>query len=93
MLGSTDQILTSIEKPNVLKVKYDHAIAHYYAAVCYDKLDQVDKAADHYIKAEKYNDSSKFWKEYVDEFQIPISSKARSILDDHEFVAKKLQTI
>ena len=37
--------------------------------------------------------ASKFWKEYVDEFQIPISSKARSILDDHEFVTKKLQAI
>jgi anaerobic magnesium-protoporphyrin IX monomethyl ester cyclase len=90
-LGNYQLALESFK--NVLKVKYDHAIAHYYAAVCYDKLDQVDKAADHYIKAEKYNDASKFWKEYVDEFQIPISSKARSILDDHEFVTKKLQVI
>ena len=60
---------------NVINIKNDHAIAYFYAAKCYEKLNIGKKAAEFFQKAEECALKDKFWSKYIDEFEIPIYSK------------------
>ena len=68
-LGNYEVALKGFE--NVIRVKNDHAIAYYYAAKCYEKLGDLEKAQQ-YMNTAKMNASKPFWRKYVDMFNIPI---------------------
>lgn len=56
---------------NAIRAKNDHAFAYYYAAKCYEKLGNLQKAQQ-YMNTAKMNTSKPFWRRYVDMFNIPI---------------------
>lgn len=68
-LGNYEIALKGFE--NAIRVKNDHAIAYYYAAKCYEKLGNMEKAQQ-YMKTAKMNASKPFWRKYVDMFNIPV---------------------
>lgn len=53
---------------NAIKAKPDHAIAYYYAAHCYEKLDDKDKSNDYLGKAREIVNESPVWQGYFDLF-------------------------
>jgi radical SAM superfamily enzyme YgiQ (UPF0313 family) len=59
---------------NVINVKPDHAIAHYYAGVCYTHLNQPNKAKNHFVQAYEYTQETDFWNEYIEMFEIGIKA-------------------
>jgi len=63
---------------NVIKVKEDHAIAHYYLGVCYDKLNRKEDSEREYDLAYFYASSDFFWHKYIEKFNIPIFNKKRN---------------
>lgn len=54
---------------NVINVKPDHALAHFYAAQCYKKLNNEAMFEHHNALANKYRDD--FWDKFIEEFDIP----------------------
>ncbi|MCM8763858.1 MAG: radical SAM protein [Candidatus Omnitrophica bacterium] len=56
---------------NAIRAKNDHAIAYYYAAKCYERLGQLEKAKQYMEKA-KTNAKKPFWNKYFRMFNIPI---------------------
>lgn len=60
---------------NVINVKPDHAIAHYYAGVCYSQLKQPKNAKQHFVKAYEYSVATDFWNEFIEMFDIQIKSE------------------
>ena len=60
---------------NVIKVKEDHAIAHYYAGVCHERLYNFNAASFEYDKALHFLNQDSFWEKYVSQFNIPIRTK------------------
>lgn len=54
---------------NVIRAKSDHAIAYYYAAICYSKLNDKEKADEYFKLAFQYSQTT-FWKKYFEYFQI-----------------------
>lgn len=56
---------------NAIKAKNDHAFAYYYAAKCYEKLGDLEKAQQ-YMNTAKRNAEKPFWRKYMDMFNIPI---------------------
>lgn len=57
---------------NVINVKPDHAIAHYYAGVCYNHLKQSNNSRKHIELAYAFSQATEFWDEYIQMFNIPI---------------------
>jgi anaerobic magnesium-protoporphyrin IX monomethyl ester cyclase len=66
-LGNYEIALESFK--NVINVKPDHAIAHFYAAICYQKLNNYQMFKYHAECAEMYRDD--FWDKFIHEFNIP----------------------
>jgi len=75
-LGKFDVALESFL--NVLKVKEDHSIAHFYTAICYERLGDTTAANEAYGRAIHYLDLDSFWETYVDRFSIPIRKRLPS---------------
>lgn len=69
-LGNYEMALKGFE--NVIRVKIDHAIAYYYAAKCYEKLGNLEKAQQYMNTAKMITTEKPFWRRYVDMFNIPI---------------------
>ena len=67
MCGSYENALLGFM--NVIKVRPDHAFAHYFAAKCYEKLDKKNDYSHHKNEFKKYSKSN-FWKKWIDIFQI-----------------------
>ncbi|MEN3031205.1 B12-binding domain-containing radical SAM protein [Chromobacterium amazonense] len=57
---------------NVLNVKPDHALAHYYASLCLKEMGQPENAAFHYQQALKFIKENQFWDYFIEMFSIPI---------------------
>ena len=57
---------------NVIKVRFDHAFAHYYAAICYYKLRDDDKYEIHKDKFFVCS-KTKFWQGHIDYFNIDVN--------------------
>ena len=57
---------------NVLRIKPDHAIAHYYAGQCLEKLGQKSESTSHLIKAQEIVDSNNFWNPFINDFNIDL---------------------
>lgn len=66
-LGNYETALKGFE--NAIRAKNDHAIAYYYAAKCYEKLGESEKAQQ-YMNIAKMNAEKPFWRKYVDMFNI-----------------------
>lgn len=69
-LGNYVKALQGFE--NTIRVKEDHAIAHYYAALCYEKLGDKMSAERHMEIARSIVGNDPFWRNYADMFSIPI---------------------
>ncbi len=59
----------------VLRVKPDHALAYYYAAVCLENLGQTEKAHRYFDKASDIVNENPYWNEYIDMFDIPLQQR------------------
>lgn len=68
-LGSYGMALKGFE--NAIRAKNDHAIAYYYAAKCYEKLGNLEKA-NQYMDTAKIYATKAFWRKYIDMFNIHI---------------------
>ncbi len=55
---------------NVIRIKFDHAFAHYYAAICYQNLGEFSLYEAHQSKYKEYSQSS-FWQKFVKLFNLP----------------------
>jgi len=69
-LGNYAKALQGFE--NAIRVKRDHALAYYYAAVCYEKLCEADKADEYLATARAIVARDEFWRHYADTFNVPI---------------------
>jgi len=69
-LGNYEMALKGFE--NAIGARNDHAIAYYYAAKCYAKLNNVKKAEQYMNTAKAIVTENPFWQKYVDMFNIPI---------------------
>jgi radical SAM superfamily enzyme YgiQ (UPF0313 family) len=73
-LGNYRLALESFE--NVIRVKPDHAIAHYYAGYCHQELGRPGRAKEHYRIAESLCEQSAFWDDFVVQFSIPLRRRS-----------------
>ena len=80
-LGEYKLALMGLE--NVARVKEDHCFAHYYLAICYRGLNDLEKARQSIVNAIKYSKLD-FWKKYIDYFQLSIEN-----IDANEFLYEK----
>lgn len=55
---------------NVIRIKFDHAFAHYYAAVCHQRLGNLTLYEQHLENYKTYSQSD-FWQPYVKMFHLP----------------------
>ncbi|MEK7658929.1 MAG: radical SAM protein [Patescibacteria group bacterium] len=69
-LGNYKTALLGFE--HALSSKNDHAIAYYYAAKCYEKLGNSEKAQEYMNKAKTITVEQPFWRNYADMFNVPI---------------------
>lgn len=67
-LGNYRMALKGFE--NAIRAKKDHVIAYYYAAKCYEKLGNLEKARQYMDTAKMITTEMPFWRKYVDKFNI-----------------------
>jgi anaerobic magnesium-protoporphyrin IX monomethyl ester cyclase len=76
---------------NVIRLRSDHAFAHYYSFICLTRLGQskqAEKSLKQYLKT--YN--SKFWISYVKEYELPTCKlEALRIANSYELVPQVKQ--
>jgi len=53
-----------------LKLKHDHAFGMYFAALCYKKMNLLDKFETYYSEYKEIVQGSDFWKIYVERFNL-----------------------
>lgn len=70
-LEKYDRALIGFE--NAICAKQDHALALYYASICYRKLKQKEKAIEYLNKTKEIILNSIFWKNYFNDMDIKIS--------------------
>ncbi len=68
-LGDYETALKGFE--NAIRAKSDHALAHYYAAKCYENLGDSEKA-QRYMGIAIASAKIPFWRKYIDMFKIPL---------------------
>jgi len=69
-LGDYKMALKGFE--NAIRAKDDHAIAYYYAAKCYERLGNLEKAQVCMDRAKMIATEKPFWRKYVDMFNLNI---------------------
>ncbi len=69
-LGNYEKALQGFE--NTIRVKNDHAFAYYYAAQCYEKLGDDEKANRYMNIVKKIVAENPFWRNYADLFNVSI---------------------
>lgn len=67
-LGNYEKALKGFE--NTIKVKNDHALAYYFAAKCYGKMNMEEKYRAYKAKYEEIIDGSSFWRNYAHQFNL-----------------------
>lgn len=67
-LGNYEIALKGFE--NAIRAKSNHAIAYYYAAKCYEKLGNTEKAQKYADTAKKIVNEDPFWRKYAEMFKI-----------------------
>ena len=68
---------------NVISVKSDHAIAHYYASVCFEKLGDSENADLHMNEAISIIEETDFWDIYINDFEIPVANVLKNNVTLH----------
>jgi len=63
---------------NVVNVKSDHALAHYYGSVCYRELGDQQKAKTHLEEAVKIIERTDFWDQFIKDFDIPVIDEVKN---------------
>lgn len=61
---------------NVIRIKPDHAFAHYFAAQCYQAMDDTQSFHEH-MAAYFEHAASPFWEKYVEHFSLPTNALAQ----------------
>ena len=74
-LGDYDLALAGFV--NVIRISPEHAIAYFFASLCNFKLGNIDKAKD-YLDSYINLLGNKFWRKYIDLFNLPILDKNSS---------------
>jgi len=69
-LGDDRTALKGFE--NAIKAKNDHALAYFYAAQCYERLGDRQKADLYRDTARQIVQTSPFWQKYVRELKVPL---------------------
>lgn len=69
-LGHYEMALDSFR--NVLKAKYDHPVAHYYAGICQEHMGSFEEAQQSFSLARRFAISNQFWETIIRHFCIPI---------------------
>ncbi len=64
---------------NVIKIRPDHAIAYYYASICYKALGDFDAYSRSKEAFNKYS-KLKIWSEWIDYFEIPTTDDSSDAL-------------
>ena len=67
-MGDYDVALAGFE--NVINVKADHALAHYYASICLEQLGKDELAQEYFDKYLLFS-KNVFWKKYVEKYDLP----------------------
>lgn len=67
-LGNYHAALKGFE--NTIRIKGDHAFAHYFAAKCYKMLNLEQKYLEHKANYQQIIETSAFWKDYADRFEL-----------------------
>ncbi|MDP2927679.1 MAG: radical SAM protein [Candidatus Omnitrophota bacterium] len=70
-LGNYEMALKGFE--NAIRAKSDHAIAYYYAAECYEKLGNLEKARQYMDTAKAIITEKPFWRKYAEMFSLSFS--------------------
>jgi tetratricopeptide (TPR) repeat protein len=75
-LGDYDLALSGFV--NVVRISPDHAIAYFFAALCSFKLGIKDKSKK-YLESYINLLENKFWRKYIDLFNLPIITSTKNI--------------
>jgi len=75
---------------NVLLLREDHAIAHYYSAICHKALSDFSKYKIFKAKFEKFSQSD-FWSPWVRELNLPDLGSKEQVSNDKEHSKKNYQ--
>lgn len=67
-LGNYEAALKGFE--NTIRIKNDHALAYYFAAKCYDKINDYDKYQAYKIKYQEIISGSEVWRNYANQFDL-----------------------
>lgn len=76
-LGNYEIALKGFE--NAIKAKSDHVLGYYYAAKCYEKLGNFEKALQ-YMNIAKMEAEKPFWRKYLDMFNIQVKRSSTVVL-------------
>lgn len=68
-VGDYTSALEGFER--VIKAKYDHAIAYYYASLCYKNLNRYDAYEKYFNKYIELINSDKFWMKFAKKYNLP----------------------
>jgi radical SAM superfamily enzyme YgiQ (UPF0313 family) len=70
---------------NVISVKPDHALAHFYMGVCLKELGNNADAKMHFEEAQKIVNNTEFWDQFINDFKIDlISNQETKIVSNQE---------
>ena len=64
---------------NVIRIRNDHAFAHYFAALCHRELKDVKRMAEH-LKSYLQYGGSEFWTRWTAEFDLVTSAEQFALL-------------
>lgn len=64
---------------NALAAKSDHAFAHYFSSICYEKMGETEKSVESRNKAMKIVAEDSFWANYAEMFALDLRTAPDSI--------------
>lgn len=69
---------------NVIRLRSDHAFAHFFAAKCYEGLGDESNAGKHRVEYFKYS-TTEFWAPWIEFFGLPVTERALTNWDNSMF--------
>ena len=64
---------------NALAAKSDHAFAHYFSSICYEKMGETEKSVESRNKARKIVAEDSFWANHAEAFALDLHTAPDSI--------------
>ena len=74
---------------NVVNVKPDHALAHFYASHCLERLGREDEAEKHLTLALSFIEESDFWNDFIVDFEIPVKALVKRNIEGSNVIDKE----